>query len=159
MTGSEYRARREALGLTQEELAVLLGVTGNTIHRRETGAFPVTREQELALERVGKLARSTKYDADLRAEVGYQRKRADAVCDFNKQLLDEKDALTAKLAEKEAELAEAQRYAVAESSKAHQEIIELRAQNRKLEAELEAARSVIKRFAETCICPACEKCQ
>jgi len=42
MTGSEYRAAREALGLTQMQSAVQLGVTVGTIQRRESGRVPVT---------------------------------------------------------------------------------------------------------------------
>jgi len=49
MTGSEYKSRRKALELTQGELADWLGVTLNTISRRESGELPVTPEAELAL--------------------------------------------------------------------------------------------------------------
>jgi transcriptional regulator with XRE-family HTH domain len=46
-----YRAKREALGLSQVDLADELGVTGQTISNRETarGRFLITREQALAL--------------------------------------------------------------------------------------------------------------
>jgi len=50
MTSEEYRATREALGLTQGELAARLGVTLNTISRRELGQVPITAEVELALQ-------------------------------------------------------------------------------------------------------------
>lgn len=49
MTAQEYRAVRERLGLTQGELADLLGVRLNTIYRREAGTFPITKEIEMAL--------------------------------------------------------------------------------------------------------------
>lgn len=48
MTSTEYKALREKLGLTQAELAALLGVTRKTINARENGA-KITEEAALAL--------------------------------------------------------------------------------------------------------------
>lgn len=48
MTGAEYKAHREKLGLTQAELAAYLGVTRETINRRESGGN-ITGEAALAL--------------------------------------------------------------------------------------------------------------
>lgn len=49
MTGPEYRAIRKSCGLTQDQLAALLGVNNNTITRRERGYNPITLEAEIAL--------------------------------------------------------------------------------------------------------------
>jgi DNA-binding XRE family transcriptional regulator len=49
MTGPEYRALREKLGLTQAGLAALLGVTRKTISSRETTAVRITEEAALAI--------------------------------------------------------------------------------------------------------------
>lgn len=48
MTATDYKAERERRG-TQEEVAVLLGVSRVTIARRETGTRPVIREAWLSL--------------------------------------------------------------------------------------------------------------
>lgn len=48
MTAGEYAKLRELLGLTQGELAELLGVTRKTINSRENGA-KITREAMLAI--------------------------------------------------------------------------------------------------------------
>jgi DNA-binding XRE family transcriptional regulator len=48
MTGPEYKALREKLGLTQAGLAALLGVTRKTINARENGA-KITEEARLAM--------------------------------------------------------------------------------------------------------------
>jgi DNA-binding XRE family transcriptional regulator len=48
MTGPEYKALREKLGLTQAGLAALLGVTRKTINARENGA-KITEEARLAI--------------------------------------------------------------------------------------------------------------
>lgn len=45
-----YRERRIALRLTQSQLAEKLGVTSMTIHRREAGEAPITREAWIAIE-------------------------------------------------------------------------------------------------------------
>ena len=50
MTGTEYRAQREALRLTQSELAERLGVSRRTIVRLETTADEVPRVDELAIK-------------------------------------------------------------------------------------------------------------
>lgn len=49
MTPADYRSIREALGLTQAQLAERLGVTRKTVNARETGAGPITAEAALAL--------------------------------------------------------------------------------------------------------------
>ena len=48
MMSSEYKAIREKLGLTQAELAAVLGVTRKTINARENGA-KITEEAALAI--------------------------------------------------------------------------------------------------------------
>jgi DNA-binding XRE family transcriptional regulator len=48
MTGLEYKARREKLGLTQVELARVLEVTRMTVSKRENGKV-ITREAALAI--------------------------------------------------------------------------------------------------------------
>lgn len=54
MNNTEYRKTREALLLTQSDLANLLGLSRVTINRREAGAarFPITGEAALALAAV-----------------------------------------------------------------------------------------------------------
>ena len=54
MTSAEYKALREKLGLTQDELASRLGVTRKTVNLREKGA-KITRESQLAIERLDML--------------------------------------------------------------------------------------------------------
>jgi DNA-binding XRE family transcriptional regulator len=49
MTGPQYRSMRIKLGLTQAGLAARLGVTRETITRRETGAATITEEAAIAL--------------------------------------------------------------------------------------------------------------
>lgn len=51
MKPEEYRALREQLALSQARLAEGLGVTRETVSRRETGddRYPITREAELAI--------------------------------------------------------------------------------------------------------------
>ena len=48
MTAAEYKAAREKLNLTQAGLAALLGVTRETVTRREQGA-KITDEAALAI--------------------------------------------------------------------------------------------------------------
>jgi DNA-binding XRE family transcriptional regulator len=48
MTSDEYKKLRDQLGLTQAGLAALLGVTRETVARRETGAA-ITEEAALAI--------------------------------------------------------------------------------------------------------------
>ena len=58
ITISEYKEKREKLGLTQAGLAARLGVTRKTINSRETGATVITTEAALAitsLKRTGKI--------------------------------------------------------------------------------------------------------
>ena len=50
MTGPEYKALREKLGLTQAGLSALLGVTRKTVNSRETGAVRITEEAALAIQ-------------------------------------------------------------------------------------------------------------
>ena len=49
MTPKQYRQIRDRLGLTQAELGARLGVSRDTIHRRETGDAPITPEAAMAL--------------------------------------------------------------------------------------------------------------
>lgn len=49
MSGDEARALREARGLSQRELAGLLGVAANTVARWERGELPILRKTELAI--------------------------------------------------------------------------------------------------------------
>lgn len=49
MTQFEYKALREKLGLTQDGLALRLGVTRKTINARENGA-KITEEAALAIK-------------------------------------------------------------------------------------------------------------
>lgn len=53
MTGSEYKALREKLGLTQVELARVLGVSRMTIYKRENGKV-ITKEAALAIASLAK---------------------------------------------------------------------------------------------------------
>lgn len=48
-TAAAYKRLREKLGLTQEGLAVKLGVTTRTITKRENGAT-ITKEAEIAIK-------------------------------------------------------------------------------------------------------------
>ena len=52
MTPAQYRRQRERLGLTQAELAARLGVTRETVTRRETGKKPITGEAEMAIKSI-----------------------------------------------------------------------------------------------------------
>lgn len=49
MTAAEYRALRDALGMTQEQLARALNVSVSTVSKREQGATPIDSEAALAL--------------------------------------------------------------------------------------------------------------
>lgn len=59
MTGTEYAALRSELGLSQQELAILLGLSVATISRREQGHNPIDTEAEKALYRVRDELRAT----------------------------------------------------------------------------------------------------
>jgi plasmid maintenance system antidote protein VapI len=48
LTPGEYKAARELRG-SQVGVAAALGVTQNTVSRREIGAIPITQEAALAL--------------------------------------------------------------------------------------------------------------
>jgi transcriptional regulator with XRE-family HTH domain len=62
--GETMRARREALGYTQEQLAPLVGVTGSGLHRWETGGRRPRRPAVAAWERaLAKLERRAKAGA------------------------------------------------------------------------------------------------
>jgi DNA-binding transcriptional regulator YiaG len=52
MTGQDVRDLRRRIGLSQQGLAVLLGVTTTTVHRWETGKSPIPPLLERALETV-----------------------------------------------------------------------------------------------------------
>lgn len=49
MSPTQYKAKREQIGLTQAGLASLLGVTRETVNRRESGEQPITHEAALAI--------------------------------------------------------------------------------------------------------------
>jgi DNA-binding XRE family transcriptional regulator len=49
MTSQEYKTARRELGLTQRQLAEVLGVTRATVNRRESAGGTVTTEAELAM--------------------------------------------------------------------------------------------------------------
>jgi len=48
----KFKRKRMSLGLSQTELAELLDVKPNTISRYETGALPISKVVELALEAI-----------------------------------------------------------------------------------------------------------
>jgi len=52
MTPEQYRRLRLAAGLTQKELAARLGVSANTVARRERGERPISEEAAHALRGV-----------------------------------------------------------------------------------------------------------
>ncbi|MDQ3132393.1 MAG: DUF1870 family protein [Acidobacteriota bacterium] len=52
MEGKELKQKRETLGLTQTELADILGVKMNTVYRWESGILAVPKSIELAMETV-----------------------------------------------------------------------------------------------------------
>lgn len=52
MTGDELRIKREELGMTQEQLAVVLGVASNTVARWERGERSIPPYLTLALQTV-----------------------------------------------------------------------------------------------------------
>lgn len=52
MEGKELKQKREELGLTQTELADILGVKMNTVYRWESGILQVPKSIELAMETV-----------------------------------------------------------------------------------------------------------
>jgi transcriptional regulator with XRE-family HTH domain len=49
MTRAQFKAARERLGLTQAELADILGKAMSTISRYETGDIPIPKLAELAM--------------------------------------------------------------------------------------------------------------
>lgn len=59
MEGKELKQKRENLGLTQTELAEILGVKMNTVYRWESGILDVPKSIELAMETVERNNRIT----------------------------------------------------------------------------------------------------
>jgi len=55
MEGEELKEKRIALGLTQVQLAEILGVKPNTVARWERGLLAVPRTVELAMETVERM--------------------------------------------------------------------------------------------------------
>jgi transcriptional regulator with XRE-family HTH domain len=47
--GAEFKFARKALGVTQPELAELLGINAFTVSHYETGDYPITRQTALAM--------------------------------------------------------------------------------------------------------------
>ncbi len=60
MDGSELKQKREQLGLTQTELADILGVKMNTVYRWESGILTVPKSIKLAMETVERNASKSK---------------------------------------------------------------------------------------------------
>lgn len=52
MAAEEYREARKALGLTQLQLANLLGVTPGTVSARERGEVAIDGEASIAMRRL-----------------------------------------------------------------------------------------------------------
>lgn len=50
MTPAQFKSSRKKLGLTQVELAKALGVIQITVSRWETGALPIDRRTQMAIE-------------------------------------------------------------------------------------------------------------
>jgi transcriptional regulator with XRE-family HTH domain len=50
MTPEEYKAKRKALQLSQEELAGVLDVHKNQVWRREKGKTPISTEAAMAIK-------------------------------------------------------------------------------------------------------------
>jgi transcriptional regulator with XRE-family HTH domain len=57
MEGDKLKEKRVALGLTQLQLAEILGVKPNTVARWERGLLAVPRTVELAMETVERMYR------------------------------------------------------------------------------------------------------
>jgi transcriptional regulator with XRE-family HTH domain len=55
--GTDLRTRRRGLGLTQEDLAEVLDVTGRTVQRWEAGDVPIPRTLDFALNALEALAK------------------------------------------------------------------------------------------------------
>ena len=52
MKREELKQRRDALGMTQDDLAIALGVKMLTVSRWERGVYPIPHYIELALETI-----------------------------------------------------------------------------------------------------------
>jgi transcriptional regulator with XRE-family HTH domain len=59
MESDELKEKRIALGLTQAQLAEILGVKPNTVARWERGLLAVPRTVELAMETVERIYKKT----------------------------------------------------------------------------------------------------
>lgn len=49
MKSTDLRSIRQSAGVTQEQLATLLGVRGNTVYRWESGRSPISAAVALAI--------------------------------------------------------------------------------------------------------------
>lgn len=57
MSGSEFRAIREALGLSQDALAERIGINRVTLIRHETGEYPIYRTVAVLMRLLDKYER------------------------------------------------------------------------------------------------------
>jgi DNA-binding XRE family transcriptional regulator len=58
MTPEQYKVARKHLGLTQADLADILGVTRKTVNSREAGAAPIIAESAIAINALAKQKRN-----------------------------------------------------------------------------------------------------
>ena len=67
LTSDEYKDRRITTGLTQSEMAEELGISRETVSRRENGREVITLEASLALAQIGEF-----YDNDFKEEMEFR---------------------------------------------------------------------------------------